>query len=76
MYVQHRLREQGEKIVRLIMKENAFFFVCGDGRAMVSQVQKTIEELICKHAGLDKKGSESYVAGMKKDHRYVTDQWS
>jgi sulfite reductase alpha subunit-like flavoprotein len=79
VYVQHRLREHGEKVAQLILEQNAFFFVCGcarladcsdcfwfqliivpfvvcrDGRSMVSQVQKAVEEILAKHGRMSKK---------------------
>jgi hypothetical protein len=78
VYVQHRIREQGPEVAELILKKQAFFFVCGDGSRMMRDVQQTLEEVLAKHGSLSKKDAEAYVAAMKREKppRYVTDIWS
>lgn len=38
MYVQHRMAENGALLARLIMREGAFVYVCGDGVRMADDV--------------------------------------
>jgi sulfite reductase alpha subunit-like flavoprotein len=76
VYVQHRLREQGEHVCRLILKENAIFYVCGDGNKMARDVQNTVQELLQKYAGLSADDARQYIEKMKTELRYLQDIWS
>lgn len=72
VYVQHKMREQGDKIWKLVDRVNAHVYVCG-GIAMGNDVSTTME-IIAKEAGVsDAKG---YVADMKRSGRYIQELWS
>jgi methionine synthase reductase len=42
VYVQTRMRENGARLVDLLLDEDAVFFVCGDGAAMAKDVRSTV----------------------------------
>ncbi len=46
MYVQHRMREFGAKLVHMMLDEGAMVYVCGDGASMARDVEATMKELL------------------------------
>jgi len=68
-----------ERLVDLIVNQNAAVYVCGDGNNMAKDVQNAIVELLGKRkfeneGGLDK--AKSYLDTMKTTQRFLLDIWS
>ncbi|RYY95744.1 MAG: NADPH--cytochrome reductase, partial [Comamonadaceae bacterium] len=72
-YVQDLVREQGEKVWKLI-EAGAVIFVCGDGSRMEPDVRRTLTE-IARTIGRDTQ-YDSWIDRMARDQRYVTDVWT
>mmetsp|Transcript_33984 Transcript_33984/g.46625 ORF Transcript_33984/g.46625 Transcript_33984/m.46625 type:complete len:759 (+) Transcript_33984:50-2326(+) len=73
VYVTHKLREDSEKIGKLIVDEGAYVYVCGDGNRMAKDVQDAIRDIV----GMRLKGDASeYVKDMRLRQRYLQDIWS
>ena len=76
--VTHRMLEVGADLARMILREEAYVFVCGDGKTMARDVHKTLVEILEKHGGVgvDEAAAELQLSDMKKRRRYVMDVWS
>eukprot|EP00943_MAST-04B_sp_MAST-4B-sp1_P003028 g3028.t1 len=49
VYVQHRLKENGEMIAKAILRDNGYFYICGDGAKMAHDVDSALCEIIVMH---------------------------
>ena len=74
-YVQQRLREQAERVWRLL-ESGGMFFVCGDGGAMAKGVMAAVVDVYRQCGGLSEKEATERVAGLMREKRYVQDIWS
>lgn len=75
-YVQHKLRENGDEIVDLVLRRGAYFYVCGDGNNMARDVYNTIKDLLIQQGGISASEAEETLTDMKQRRRYVLDIWS
>lgn len=82
---QHRIKEQGEELRRLMLEEGAYVYVCGDGNAMAQGVHKALVEVLAEKGGAGAGGgaegegtekAEATLRAMKEKKRYVLDVWS
>lgn len=78
VYVQHKLAEHEEKMRDLILREEAYVFVCGDGAHMAKDVHKTLLSVITNGGGKYEKENDAEVLlrEMTREGRYVRDIWS
>lgn len=75
VYVQQRIREQGDLIFSLLEK-GAHFYVCGDASSMAGQVEEALLELIKQRVpGKTAEAAHSYLEAMRKTDRYQRDVW-
>lgn len=68
-----------ERVVDLVVNQNAAVYVCGDGNAMAKDVQNAIAELLAKRKFQNEGGIDeamSYLENMKKTQRFLLDIWS
>ncbi len=49
LYVQHRMREHGARLVASMLDEEATVYVCGDGASMARDVEATVKALLREH---------------------------
>jgi len=76
VYVQHLMRQHSSHLRELIVDQDAFVFVCGDGHGMATDVHSTLVDIIRSGDGVDAKDAEDKLASMTRDARYVKDVWS
>jgi len=80
VYVQHRMQEHGAQIADLLLNQNAYLFVCGDGLRMASDVRTAISAILQKHGGLTLQQAEERIAHWRsrqgKEPTYIEDIWS
>lgn len=77
--MQDRILESGAELFRLILKEGAYVFVCGDGNAMAHGVHQALVKVLVEHGGGvvgGEEGAEAMLKAMKARNRYVLDVWS
>lgn len=76
VYVTHKIRERGSMIVDLLLDQNAYIYICGDGNKMAKDVHIAIIEAIVACRGLTETQGEDAVKDMKLRRRFVLDIWS
>lgn len=72
VYVQDRMREQGQQIWAWL-QEGAHFCVCGDASRMAKDVDQALRDVVQQHGGMDAEGAKAYVQQLSTDKRYVRD---
>ncbi|RDD45610.1 Methionine synthase reductase [Trichoplax sp. H2] len=75
-YVQECLRQQSDKVVKLLLEESALVYVCGDAQGMAKDVMNTIIDLIERNKGIPKEEASKIVLTMMKEKRYRQDIWA
>uniref|UniRef100_H2Z1M5 NADPH-dependent diflavin oxidoreductase 1 n=1 Tax=Ciona savignyi TaxID=51511 RepID=H2Z1M5_CIOSA len=76
IYVQHRIKEQGEKIWRLVSDENASVFVAGNSKSMPDDVKSTFLEIFRVHGAMTSQEADDYCRTMQSVKRYQQETWS
>jgi sulfite reductase (NADPH) flavoprotein alpha-component len=71
-YVQHKLKEQSEEVVKWI-DEGAFIYVCGDMKHMAKDVLNTFVEIISEQKQLSVGQAREFVQHLRKSKRYRED---
>lgn len=74
VYVQHRLEENG-KLINALLKQGAFFYVCGDAQRMSRDVQATLIRIISKERDISIAKAEGIVKNMRVQNLYQEDVW-
>ncbi|KAK7212648.1 hypothetical protein V2G26_019826 [Clonostachys chloroleuca] len=75
VYVQHRIKEQADRISRLL-KEGAYFYVCGDALHMAREVMTEITNIIAFGQNITQSQAEEAVKELRKKNRYQENVWS
>lgn len=80
VYVQDKMRQHVAHLHNLIVDQNAYIFICGDGHSMARDVHNTLVDIVCgddtKDNVASRKEAESFLAAMTKDAKYIKDVWS
>jgi sulfite reductase (NADPH) flavoprotein alpha-component len=71
-YVQDRLRANGRELYAWL-EDGATVYVCGDANQMAPDVHATLADIVAEHSGVDREGADEYLAGLKRDRRYLLD---
>ncbi|OCA54963.1 NADPH-dependent assimilatory sulfite reductase flavoprotein subunit [Photorhabdus namnaonensis] len=72
VYVQDKLREQGEDVWRWI-KEGAHLYVCGDANRMAKDVEHALLDIISEHGGMDSEQADEFLSELRLERRYQRD---
>eukprot|EP00960_Hanusia_phi_P046770 758026-Hanusia_phi.AAC.2 len=76
VYVQHKMEEAGEELVKLLLRADSLFYVCGDGAHMAKDVRATVVRLLARHGGMEAMEAEKLVSGWTAKGKYLQDIWS
>jgi methionine synthase reductase len=77
VYVQHRLLENGQLVADLLLKENGYFYICGDGAKMAMDVEDALLNILSLYGeNVTKDSALSILKELKERQRYVKDVWS
>lgn len=72
-FVQHRLWQDRVEVAELV-KQNATFFVCGDGQRMAPAVHQVCLDIFMEATGEPLEQAEAWLESMERQHnRYVAD---
>lgn len=69
VYVQHRLKERAVEVNELL-KQKAFFYVCGDAANMAREVNAVLAQIIAEGRGVTEQKGEEIVKGMRAANQY------
>lgn len=69
VYVQHRLKERAEEVNELL-KQKAFFYVCGDAANMAREVNTVLAQIIAEGRGVSEQKGEEVVKHMRAANQY------
>lgn len=72
IYVQTRMKENGKALFSWL-EDGASFYVCGDASRMARDVDTALGDIIAEHGGMTAEKAADYLAGLKKDKRYLRD---
>ena len=72
IYVQDRIREQGEELYAWLEK-GAHFYICGDANRMAKDVHQALIDVIKTHGGKNDEQAEQYLKALRNEHRYQKD---
>lgn len=75
VYVQHKLKEHGEEVNKLI-EQRGYFYVCGDAANMAREVNQVLGQVISEQRGVPKEKGEEVVKSMRAANQYQEDVWS
>ena len=74
IYVQHKMWEQRRDLVEWL-DNGAYFYVCGDAKAMARDVRATLTRAFADVKGLTPEAAEQAVAALDRDKRYLQDTY-
>ncbi|MBS9438667.1 NADPH-dependent assimilatory sulfite reductase flavoprotein subunit [Photorhabdus noenieputensis] len=72
VYVQDKLREQGEEVWRWI-EEGAHLYVCGDANRMAKDVEHALLDIITEHGDMDSEQADEFLSELRLERRYQRD---
>src|SRR5581483_11896360 len=72
VYVQHKIWEKRRDLVEWLDK-GAYFYVCGDAKAMSKDVRATLVRAYADVKQLAPEAAEQAVAGLEREKRYLQD---
>ncbi|OKP03152.1 NADPH-dependent assimilatory sulfite reductase flavoprotein subunit [Xenorhabdus eapokensis] len=72
IYVQDKLREQGEEVWRWI-EDGAHLYVCGDANRMAKDVEQALLDIISQHSGMDAEQADEFLSELRLERRYQRD---
>ena len=55
------------------LEDGGHFYVCGDATRMARDVDQALHDLVACHGSLSAGGAKEYVAGLKREKRYLRD---
>jgi NADPH-ferrihemoprotein reductase len=73
-YVQHRVAEHAETICKLLVDDNANFYICGSA-AMARDVSNTISRELCERLQWTEEDCRGFADKQKKFRRWQQDVW-
>lgn len=69
VYVQHRLQEHAKEVDELL-KQKAYFYVCGDAANMAREVNTVLAKIMSEQRGIPESKAEEIVKGMRSANQY------
>jgi sulfite reductase (NADPH) flavoprotein alpha-component len=72
IYVQQRIRENSAELWKWLDR-GAYFYVCGDSKRMAPDVEAALLGAVGEHSGRGPEYAVEFLAGMKKQKRYLRD---
>ncbi|XP_002128053.2 NADPH-dependent diflavin oxidoreductase 1 [Ciona intestinalis] len=76
IYVQDRIREEGETLFRLIWEKDASVFVAGNSKNMPDDVKSTFLQIFQTYGKMTSQEAEDYYVTMQSKKRYQQETWS
>ncbi|KAI0637948.1 assimilatory sulfite reductase [Trametes polyzona] len=70
VYIQHRMREHGADLARMLWDERGVFYLCGPTWP-VPDVYEALVDALVGHAGVSRERAGEFLEGLKEEERYV-----
>ncbi|KZP24539.1 hypothetical protein FIBSPDRAFT_909826 [Athelia psychrophila] len=70
VYIQHRMLEDAEALVRMLHDEKGVFYLCGPTWP-VPDIYEALVGALVKYKGFTAEGAGAYLEGLKEEERYV-----
>jgi sulfite reductase (NADPH) flavoprotein alpha-component len=70
VYIQHKMLDDVEALVRMLYEEKGVFYLCGPTWP-VPDVYETLVGAFKKHCGMDAAAADAFLESLKADERYV-----
>ncbi|MEA2953736.1 MAG: sulfite reductase flavoprotein alpha-component [Alphaproteobacteria bacterium] len=74
VYVQHRIWDKRRDLIEWLDK-GAYFYICGDAKAMARDVRATLVRAYADVKGLSAEAAEKAVSDLDREHRYLQDTY-
>jgi sulfite reductase (NADPH) flavoprotein alpha-component len=74
LYVQDRMWEQRRDVIDWL-EGGAYFYVCGDAKAMAKDVRATLRRAYADVKTISEEAAEQAVAALEREHRYLQDTY-
>jgi sulfite reductase (NADPH) flavoprotein alpha-component len=74
VYVQHRIWDKRRELIEWL-DNGAYFYVCGDAKAMAKDVRATLVRAYADVKGLSAEAAEKAVSDLDRQHRYLQDTY-
>lgn len=76
IYVQHRIREQGEKVWQTLNENNGYFYIAGNAKSMPDDVKEALCDVIIKHGHKTEEQALTYIQTLERTRRFQVEAWS
>ena len=76
VYVQHKMAEFSDKLYKMLVSDEGFVFVCGDGASMAKDVHQCLLRILQSVGGMTEKEASNKLVQMIQQKHYVRDIWS
>jgi len=73
VYVQHKIIQSGDLVSSLLLRKDAYLYICGDARAMPKDVQEAIINVLSKK--MEPAAALELLNNMKHEGRFQQDTW-
>ena len=70
VYIQNKMREDGQDLARMLLRENGVFYLCGPTWP-VPDVYEALVAALAEFEGLEPSAAGAYLEGLKEEERYV-----
>ncbi|KAI9001337.1 assimilatory sulfite reductase [Trametes punicea] len=70
VYIQHKMREDGADLARMLWDERGVFYLCGPTWP-VPDVYEALVDALVDHAGVSREKAGAFLEGLKEEERYV-----
>jgi len=74
VYVQDRVEEREEEVVRMLLEENAYFYICGSA-GMARDVAARLADVMKKRMGWGEEECREWSEGVRRGRRWQEDVW-
>jgi sulfite reductase (NADPH) flavoprotein alpha-component len=74
VYVQHRIKEQGEAIWALL-QSGGHVYICGDAKYMAVDVHSALKDIVTQYGSMDHQAAEKFLHDLETSNKYQKDIW-
>ncbi|KAM4697047.1 NADPH-dependent diflavin oxidoreductase 1 [Rhinophrynus dorsalis] len=76
IYVQHRIRENGQLLWHLLSNKQGYFYIAGNAKSMPTEVTDALKSVFQSEGAMSTTEAKQYLALMEKSHRFQSETWS